>query len=118
MASLAETFDVGKVAMPRTYVDHHNEDHHNEPVAIPIWRNGRMVRCYRGATMPWPSVGVGDRATRQQLGAMSASTDSQITAPTEVEPLHRIDDRSARLVLEQTERLMQLLHLEPRGEDE
>jgi hypothetical protein len=121
LVALAETFDVSKDAMARAFAEHHDE-----PVAVLIWRNGRLARCYRSATMPWLSVRIGDYATREQRGGLSAVAVGPITAPSELDPHHWFDERSARQVLALTEQrmpqreefVMQMLHAELRDEDE
>ncbi len=121
LVALADMFDVSKEAMARAYAEHHDET-----VAVLIWRDGRLVRCYRSATMPWLSVQIRDHATREQLGGLSAAAVGSITAPSEVDPLDWFDERSARQVLELIEQrmpqrgefVMQMLHAELRDEDE
>jgi hypothetical protein len=121
LVGLADAFDVSKDALARAYAEHHDE-----PVAVLIWRDGRLVRCYRSSTMPWLSVRIGDHATHEQLGGLYATAVGSITAPSEVDPLDWFDERSARMVLELTEQRMpqrgefvlQMLHVELRDEDE
>ena len=121
LVSLAETFDVSKDAMARAYAEHHDE-----PVAVLIWRDGRLARCYRSAPMPWLSVRIGDRASRDQVGSLCAAEMGSITAPSELDPLDWFEERSARLVIELTEQrmpqrdgfVMQMLRAELRDDDE
>ena len=81
LVGLADMFDVSRDAMARAYAEHHDE-----PVAVLIWRDGRLVRCYRSATMPWLSVRIRDHATREQLRGLPASVVGLITAPSEHDP--------------------------------
>lgn len=121
LVALAQTFNVSKDAMARAYAEHHDE-----PVAVLTWRDGRLVRCYRSAAMPWLGLRIGDSAAREQLRALSAVSAGSITMPFEVEPHDWFDERSARRVLELTEQrmsrrdgfVMQMLHAELRDEDE
>jgi hypothetical protein len=121
LVALADTFDVSKDAMARAYAEHHDE-----AVAVLIWRNGRLARCYRSATMPWLRVQIGDHAKGEQLGGLSAAAVGSITALSEDDPHHWFDARSARGVLELTEQrlsqrdgfVMQMVHAELRDEDE
>jgi Zn-dependent peptidase ImmA (M78 family) len=52
---LARLFDVSKEAMARSYAEHHHE-----PVAVVIVRDGKVLRSYRKATsFPWIDAGSG-----------------------------------------------------------
>lgn len=121
LVALAETFDVSKDAMARAFAEYQDE-----PVAVLIWREGRLDRCYRSQSMPWLSVRTGDRATRERFGTHSATPTGAISEPILVEPETWFEDRSANQVLELAEQRMplrkgfvlQMLHAELRDEDE
>lgn len=121
LVALAETFDVSKDAMARAFAEYHDE-----PVAVLIWREGRLVRCYRSQGMPWLGVRIGDRATPEQLGANATAGTAAVSDPAMVATETWFEDRSARLVLELTEQgmslregfVLQMLHAELRDEDE
>ena len=121
LVALAETFDVSKDAMARSFAEYNDE-----PVAVLIWRDGRLVRCYRSQSMPWLGVQIGDRATREQLGANATARTTAVSDPAMVATETWFEDRSARRVLELTEQgmslregfVLQMLHAELRDEDE
>jgi hypothetical protein len=121
LVALADMFDVSKEAMARAYAEHHDE-----PVAVLIWSDGRLVRSYRSSTMPWLSVRIGDRATREQLGPNATSGTASVSDPAMGATETWFEERTARLVLELTEQQMQLrtglilqmLHAELRGSDD
>lgn len=121
LVALAETFDVSKDAMARAFAEYHDE-----PVAVLIWRDGQLVRCYRSQSMPWLAVRIGDRATREQLGAQTDAATGTVSDLASVRPETWLEERPARLVAELTQQQMslregfvlQMLHAELRDEDE
>ena len=121
LVALAETFDVSKDAMARAFAEYNDE-----PVAVLIWRDGRLVRCYRSQSMPWLGVGLGDRATCEQLGPNTTVGVASVSDLAMVATETWFADRSARQVLELSEQrmplrvgvILQMLHAELRDEDE
>lgn len=118
---MAEEFDVSKDAMGRAYAEHHDE-----PVAVLIWREGRLIRCYRSSTMPWLSLRYGDRMPRGSGATAPSDEVGRIAEPAEADPHLWFDDRAARKVAGLCDQVlvqrdgyrMQLLHAELRADDE
>ncbi len=121
LVAMAEEFDVSKDAMGRAYAEHHDE-----PVAVLIWREGRLIRCYRSSTMPWLSLRYGDRMPRGSGATAHSDEVGRIAEPAEADPHVWFDDRAARKVAGLCDQVlvqrdgyrMQLLHAELRADDE
>ncbi len=116
--ALADAFDVSKDAMARAFTENHDQ-----PVAILVWRDGRLFRSYRSRAMPWISANLGDRAPQSQLRAVATLTTGSTTAPQQAVAHDWFDTRSARRILDLTQQsalrrdgfVMQLIHAEIAG---
>lgn len=121
LVAMAEAFDVSRDAVARAYAEHHDE-----PVAVLIWREGKLIRAYRSSTMPWLATRYRDRMSQGSGSTTPSAAAGTVSEPADTDPDLWFEDHSVRKVVGLTEQVlvqregyrMQLLHAELREQDE
>lgn len=77
--AVSEDFAVSKDAAARAYAQHHDD-----PVAITLVKDGRVMRTYRNSRFPKLSVAQGDAVPKPSLFHQSVASDTELSEVKEV----------------------------------